>query len=145
MRRLASAIAAVPFVLVVAVIAAELIAQWPHDRRLDELKAAFEKLEHPPGSRQLAFESQLGLLQGNGNHCDYFVGALRAGMPPIVYRDPDVEVLVLDGAVQSDWFAFPPRDRLIELAKQQSVGPDEVLYVVSLVDQTPPGNDFRCH
>ena len=147
MRRLTLMIAGMPFVLVVAVIVAELIAQWPHDRRLDEMKVTFEKLEHPPGSRQLAFEAQLGLLQGNGNHCDYFVGALRAGVPPIAYREPGVEVMVLDDgkAPPDDWFALPPRDRLIELAKGQHAGPGEVLYLVSLIDQTAPGNDFRCH
>ena len=145
MRRLLLLLAGIPLLLLTLLIGGQLSARWGHDRRLEQLEQVFAKLQHPPGSRELAFESELGLLQGNGNHCDYFVGALRAGVPPITYAEPGVEITLLEDARDLEWFPLPPRDRLLEEGKRQTVARPEVLYVVSLFDQTAPGNDFRCH
>ncbi|MBI1370071.1 MAG: hypothetical protein GC162_15635 [Planctomycetes bacterium] len=34
-------------------------------------------LDHAPGTRAVDVRSRVGLLYGNGNHCDYFAGQLR--------------------------------------------------------------------
>lgn len=46
-----------------------------NDRRLSKIKAQLQTLPLPSGTTQVAFNAAVGLLQGNGNHCDYFVGA----------------------------------------------------------------------
>ncbi|MFT3711691.1 MAG: hypothetical protein QM817_28980 [Archangium sp.] len=118
----------------------------PHDLKLVRMKRQFRELPHPP-SRVLAFEADLGLLEGNGNHCDYFVGELRASkldavaMAKAYDGKADVEAV----NIPSDpWFPSP-RDRLHLAAKGQMLAPDERLYVVSMFDQEAPGMDFRCH
>ncbi len=135
----------VPLALIAILASHQLLAQRVHNQRLERLELTFAKLKHPAGSRQLAFESDLGLLQGNGNHCDFYAGALRSGVPPIASAETEVEVTVLHAADPSDLFHHPPRDRLLDLGRKQSASPGEVLYVVALYDQTPPESDFRCH
>ena len=46
--------------------------------RLSVLRSRVEGLPHPEGTEPLTTYSELGILSGNGNHCDYFVGHLRA-------------------------------------------------------------------
>lgn len=132
-------------VLLIAV--PQLWVRHAHDRRLQRLEETFANLKHPPGTRELAIESDLGLLQGNGNHCDYFVGSLRAGpvaQPALVddYVAQHSEVMLLDAA--PDWFGLGARDTLIAMGKTLTLSPGEVFYVVWLFDQTGPESDFRC-
>jgi hypothetical protein len=42
------------------------------------LERSFASIRHPPATESIRFEARVGLLSGNGNHCDYFVGELRA-------------------------------------------------------------------
>src|SRR5262245_32786829 len=53
-----------------------------HDVRLWRMRWRFTAVAHPPGSTRLDSASALGLLSGNGNHCDYFVGELRSSKLP---------------------------------------------------------------
>lgn len=46
-----------------------------NDRRLSQITRQLQALPPPPGTTQLSSNAAVGLLQGNGNHCDYFVGA----------------------------------------------------------------------
>lgn len=48
-----------------------------HDRTLLSLKKSFDLISHPEKTKIVAQFSKLGVLSGNGNHCDYFVGQLR--------------------------------------------------------------------
>lgn len=133
-------------VLVIAV--PQLWVRHAHDQRLKRLEVSVANLKHPPGTRELAIESDLGLLQGNGNHCDYFVGALRAGPVAQLARADDdyiaqhAEVMLLD---ETDWFGLQARARLIEAGRKLTPSPGETFYVVWLFDQTAPESDFRCH
>jgi len=63
----------VPLALVLAVVSPCL----PHQVHLLRLEQRYDAIEHPTSSRLIARTSALGLLEGNGNHCDYFVGELR--------------------------------------------------------------------
>lgn len=42
-----------------------------------QLERAVASVRHPPQTRRLAQSKKLGLLVGNGNHCDFFVAELR--------------------------------------------------------------------
>ena len=119
----------------------------PHDFRLRQMKRDFARLSHPAGSRVLAARSKLGLLEGNGSHCDYFVGELRVA--PL-----DVEALqafyegkatVEFSAPGASWDVSSPRESLLSIASTASRAPGETVYVVSLYDSEEPGIDYRCH
>jgi len=38
---------------------------------------AFRQLKHPSDTSRISFKKYLGLLLGNGNHCDSFIGEPR--------------------------------------------------------------------
>lgn len=49
-----------------------------HDRMLWQFRAKYRTVRHPANTQRVRFYSDLGLLIGNGNHCDLFVGELRS-------------------------------------------------------------------
>jgi hypothetical protein len=49
-----------------------------HDTYLESLRISVRNLKHPVTTSHIAFSSKLGLLSGNGNHCDYFVAEMRS-------------------------------------------------------------------
>lgn len=75
----AVAIATGVLVLLLVVVASPFI--WSaimHQRQLAAYERAFDGLSHPPNTRAVKRLTAEGLLEGNGNHCDYFVGELRS-------------------------------------------------------------------
>jgi hypothetical protein len=133
---------------VVALVSLCLSPCLPHDLKLVQVKKQYRALSHPAASRAIAFEADLGLLEGNGNHCDYFVGELRATKVPLanvrLAYGPEVEVEAVD-AVERLYVSSVARERLYAVADQTKLEPGEQLYVVSISDQEPPGYDLRCH
>ena len=134
----------VPLALVLAVVSPCL----PHQVHLLRLEQRYDAIEHPTSSRLIARTSALGLLEGNGNHCDYFVGELRlaasseAALRTFYGSQVDFE--------RVDRSAPPldedsPRHWLQQRTGGTTPGPGEVLYMVWLFDQQPPGGDLRCH
>jgi hypothetical protein len=65
-------------VVLTCVAGYELPGCGTHDRTLGDLENRWGKLRHPPGTEQITVRSELGLLLGNGNKCDYFVGEARS-------------------------------------------------------------------
>lgn len=149
-----------PFALVPLVLGALCLGPCvPHQLYLVAMERQYRAVVHPPDSRVLAEESDLGLLEGNGNHCDYFVGELR------VFRQPLAELQAFYGpggpnhhleaeaphlylevhAAAPSAYVFSPRDRLNAAASHATVAPGEALFIVYAFDQQPPGGDFRCH
>lgn len=47
------------------------------DLNLARLKTEFQALPHPIDSELIQTYSEMGLIEGNSNHCDYFVAQLR--------------------------------------------------------------------
>lgn len=47
-----------------------------NNRNMNELKRIFQDLKHYQGVEIIDKKDMFGLLVGNGNHCDYFVGQL---------------------------------------------------------------------
>ena len=120
----------------------------PNDVHLLTIERQYRSIPHPADSRALQYEADLGLLEGNGNHCDYFVGELRATRLSRAqlarFYGPHVELTAPD-SFEAPSYVSSPRDRLIERAATTTPGPGEVLYVVSLFDQEAAGLDMRCH
>ena len=118
----------------------------PHQAHLWGLQRKYRALVHPPDSRSLARESELGLLEGNGNHCDYFVGEVRVTRLSVVqvnaFYGPRVEVEFPVGAAR---YAMSPRNLLLDIAAGVKLEPGELIYLVSMFDQEEPGMDMRCH
>lgn len=48
-----------------------------HEQKLWRLEGSFRDVTHPAATALVTKRSRVGLLLGNGNHCDYFVGELR--------------------------------------------------------------------
>jgi hypothetical protein len=118
----------------------------PHSLKLTRLERKYRGLQHPP-SRALAYESDLGLLEGNGNHCDYFVGELRASTLSVaeLTRAYGAAAEVEDVSLADPLDVSEVRRRLYLRAKEAALLPGERLYVVSMFEQEAPGLDLRCH
>jgi hypothetical protein len=48
-----------------------------NNKRLNHLDQEFLLIKHPESTEYIKREKRMGLLDGNSNHCDYFVGELR--------------------------------------------------------------------
>lgn len=112
------------------------------------LEAALREAPHPPTSRRLAADAEVGLLQGNGNHCDLVAGELRAAPSSAArvraaYRTARVDVAILEEGGASLPEARPLR-RLAELGLR-APRTGETRYLVWLSEQSEAGFDPRCH
>jgi hypothetical protein len=74
----------IPSVLLIGLIVFFLGSDhFTNSRHLRRIKAQLAALPLPPQTQRLANKSALGILGGNGNHCDYFVGSLfRSSLAP---------------------------------------------------------------
>jgi len=88
-----------------------------NDRRLSQITQQLKALPLPPETIEVSSHAAVGLLAGNGNHCDYFVGA--------VYRSQSSEEDILKH-YQGRQFQNPVQDRLeewdITILKDQDEG-----------------------
>lgn len=73
-----------------------------NDRRLSQITQQLKALPLPPETIEVSSHAAVGLLAGNGNHCDYFVGA--------VYRSQSSEEDILKH-YQGRQFQNPVQDR----------------------------------
>ena len=88
--------------------------------RLWRMERQLTSLPHPSNSARVRLRSRVGLLCGNGNHCDYFVGELRTiegpktaiedhyrGLHirnPVTGTDEGVEILFVEnGEIPEAW------------------------------------------
>jgi hypothetical protein len=67
---IARAIVALLLIVTVFPFARDTIS---HDLGLRHMAKSFSVIEHPDGSTHVETFTAVGLLAGNGNHCDYFV------------------------------------------------------------------------
>lgn len=133
---------------------------YDHDRQLRALRRDFARLRHPPGTRLIGSKAVVGLLSGNGNHCDYFVGDLRtsAGLTRDALRhwyashEAGHEVFVIPfrpgsgGRDEARPYALPegPDNLGGWFALPSSLNGDAG-YVVYYHESDDPGHDIRCH
>jgi hypothetical protein len=48
-----------------------------HDMALNGYVRSVKAVQHPENTSSVAFRKKVGLMWGNGNHCNYFAGELR--------------------------------------------------------------------
>ena len=48
-----------------------------HDYALYRYSQAFRRISHPANTSPVSYKKYVGLISGNGNHCNYFLGELR--------------------------------------------------------------------
>ena len=79
-RRILIALTAVVAAVVTCTTVPVLPMGWDivgDNLRLESYSAAFRRVDHPTGSVRVDAQRRIGLLTGNGNHCDFFVGEVR--------------------------------------------------------------------
>jgi hypothetical protein len=135
-----------------------------HNRKLEIMHQSFSSLGHPAGTSSIARQKKVGLLSGQGNHCDYFVGELRSytGETNIVrewyrrltisgpdQRRYDLDILFLkDGSFtdpDAGWKLPNCCDESREwLYRTEDRKNDFYLVFCLLVGFEEPGGDWRC-
>jgi hypothetical protein len=159
--------AAVITIVVFAVIIGSCSAPYLlHDYALTRVRHEYRQIKHPTSSSGLETVSQVGLLIGNGNHCDYFVGEIRESDEPadqIREYYARFSVPMMDPAA-SQWGPAPNYPITVEFPDQRGkIDPSvddmsealrrararqtkKTLYVVYLLDGGyEPNFDLRCH
>ena len=131
-----------------------------HDRTLRAMRDALAAVPLPRGAAVVDRFEQLGVLSGNGNHCDYVVALrLSANVDPLALarqlRNRSLRVRDGEGTFEAEvevWPAETPPDaydpargllpeRWIE--RSPSRRPSPVVYAFR--GGEPPAHDFRCH
>jgi hypothetical protein len=64
-------------IVILAVIGGCSVPYIWHNCGLSRFQGSFRAVGHPASSRLLAQFAEVGMLGGNGNHCDYLVGEVR--------------------------------------------------------------------
>ncbi len=130
-----------------------------NNRKLDGITSAFLGLTHPPGSQLVSRESRVGLLVGNGNHCDFFVGEIRRfrgpasqltahyGSVPVINAadGTPVALTVISFAEAAFSAAHLPHD--LDHPTAWGIGEADLreLYLVSAFTSENANGDWRCH
>lgn len=124
-----------------------------------QLSRKLGTVAHPAGTAHVHSRRQVGLLTGNGNHCDYFAGELRT------YSGSRAELLAFysgkelqsplgrhQAEVQVAFFEASTRNERLPHAHDEptewGLSPEAAdrFYVVYLFDGGhDPGYDLRCH
>ncbi|MFC1856902.1 hypothetical protein ACFL9U_02615 [Thermodesulfobacteriota bacterium] len=133
-----------------------IINSW----KLWKFESSFVSLFHPKGTSRLALKSKVGLLSGNGNHCDFFVGELRtyssekekikndyAGtliLNPISGRRQNIDILFIDDGIIPETRLPYDFDNLAgwNLPSDEKLKPMYLLYVFNSYEANA---DVRCH
>jgi len=112
---------------------------------------------HPGGTVRVSSHQAVGLISGNGNHCNYFVGELRryTGDPQTIadfyaaQAVPDLGLLFIENgefpALGLDE-VLPYRLDVLSAWLDSPAAPRDHLYLVYLLGiDLDPGWDMRCH
>ena len=130
-----------------------------NSHNLDLMKKRIEALPHPDQSEPVLTHSRVGLLIGNGNHCDYFVGHVRSFdgnkdliqnhysnftfLNPVTERYEDWDILFFDDASLPD--AYLPYEFDSLRAWQVKEYDLTKLYALSIFRSYDANSDPRCH
>lgn len=151
-------------VLAVPLIVVLWFYVFAHDWNLWKLDRSFRLINHPTGTMCVVHKRELGLLIGNGNHCDYFVGELRTYsvskpkvsqfyermtvLNPVSGKKEGLEVAFIDnGEVRGYKYPeFEVPDPIVEMARSLKQKHDKNrYYIVYILDAGHDvGLDIRC-
>ncbi|WP_395746257.1 hypothetical protein [Prosthecobacter sp.] len=133
-----------------------------NDLRLWELTKQLDSLPQPPNTMRISTNSAVGLLQGNGNHCDFFAGAVyrsqssadailqhykgRQFQNPMSGENEDWDITILKdkNSFASIWlpYDFDHSEVWGLTAESYSAA---TLYLVCAMRSYHANDDFRCH
>jgi hypothetical protein len=121
-----------------------------HDYALTRVRHAYRQIKHPTSSSGLEALSQVGLLSGNGNHCDYFVGEIReSDDSPDQIRDYYAKFsfpITVEFPNQRGRIDPSVDDMFEALRHARAKQTKKTLYVVYALDGGyEPNFDLRCH
>ena len=132
--RVAAAVVALPLLLLLTMT----VARVRNDRRLARFAAQLDDFRPPPGARVVHRLAAVGMLTGNGNHCDFLARHEIATSLPLAFVEAHYARLRLRPAIDGGadggrpWVSVEPR---------QGGG-----YVVTATDAPySAGLDERCH
>jgi hypothetical protein len=131
-----------------------------NNRDMSKFEHVFQSLPHPTNTHSLGFEKRFGLLVGNGNHCDFFLGEIRTYnsskeavekyYSAVIFKNPksgldeDVEISFIEnGAFQR--FSLPYDLETLDGWKLKSAFTNQPLYLVYILRQYAANSDPRCH
>jgi hypothetical protein len=131
---------------------------------LYQMEAELTALPIPPQTQSLTRKSALGILSGNSNHCDFFVGLLfRSSLTPTIieqhyagriFHNPvtsaqeefQVTILTTPKHFRSKYVWLPDG---LGVAEAWGVSTQDfasnTIYLVSFFEQYPTNHDWRCH
>jgi hypothetical protein len=133
---------------------------WGNSAALRRFQSQFATVSHPTNTRLITGRACVGLLVGNGNHCDFFVGELRAFsgdwdhvekgyMGQAIVSPIDEKRVPVRALRVSDAFGGQerlPRDlETLEGWKADVQGDVEKLYIVYVFPSYCAKMDPRCH
>jgi hypothetical protein len=132
-----------------------------NNRHLHQMEKALLAIPPAPQSKQLAVRSAVGLLTGNGNHCDFFAGALfqssatpdsirqhyagRTFLNPITSKQETIDVTIITNSNDLEPLWLPNGYEKIEAwgLSQQSFTTGTV-FLVHIMRSYKANNDCRC-
>ena len=135
-----------------------------NSRSLRRMEASLGELPLPPQTEMIANHSRFGILSGNGNHCDFFVGAsFRSTLAPEAIREHYARLTFLNPvtfkqeayklsiieSVQSfsssvGWFP-DSMDRPDAWSVSSQDFASGTVFIVSIHRSYEANNDCRCH
>lgn len=132
-----------------------------NNRIMFDLERSLSKLTHPSSSFKICEISELGLLTGNGNHCDFFVSQIRSYtsskmdieyyyrskkiLNPLTHEMDHVEVtfITLGNLSKKDIDYLPYNIKeMLKSCKLKKGGKYYIVYLFHVGDQ--PSCDLRC-
>jgi hypothetical protein len=128
-----------------------------HDYALYRYAREFRQMAHPADTTLVSYKTALGLITGNGNHCNYFIGELRRynGDKQALLSFYDTErfaglgsglLFIENGAFPADaWESLPHGlDQLSAWLRPPTKATDPLYLVFTLHIDLNAGWDIRC-
>jgi hypothetical protein len=135
--RLAAVVLALPLLLLLAIV----LAGVRNDRRLARFAAQLDDYPPPPGARIVHRLAAVGMLTGNGNHCDYLARHELASALPLASVRAHYARLRLHPAIEGGAGGAGGGSPDLAVEPREGGG-----YVVSAIDAPyAAGFDERCH
>ena len=122
--------------------------------KLKNMETALSRIEHPVGTSLISTRGAVGVLWGNSNHCDFYVGEMRqfdGDRQKVLdfYHSPDINIAFIENKIMPDGFTTFDVPYELNTFADWGISPADLpanLYLVYTFDGLyDPGMDFRCH
>jgi hypothetical protein len=157
-----SAVIALPLLLLGLLFASCVPDYFTNNRQLHQIENALTAIPIPPQTQRLVTRSAVGLLVGNGNHCDFFAGTVfRSSSPPDLVRQhyagrtflnpvtgkkEQVDAMIVSNVEAWNSQSLPAS---YESLQGWDLSPQKLsegtVFLVSIMRSYKANNDCRCH